>query len=222
MWNLEALREHLRRLDRQHHLLEVVDSIGRSTALFHFHLFSARDALEGIIDDDQPAGIENLKLVFGASDNQDDYNRARLASEAHVIASLQTVRNEFDIFSQLANGLLLADPLPVSKCDITRVHAKMPPSDLSRRLDEVIASYWFLYVVGFINTAKHRKLVQHIFSVSFEDNAAGIQVGEFEYEGRSYPKLWVREVLEGAVEAHNAMVDCGRKLNDLCGVSDDA
>lgn len=222
MWQLEPLRDHLRSMDREHRLIGVVDSIGRASDIFNFHLFSARDALKDIIDEEEPTGVANVRLILGVSERQDDYKLARLASEAHLIACLHTVRNEFDIFAQLINGLLLSEPLSVSKCDILRVHDLMSPSVLQERMSRLLTSYWYRYIAGFINTAKHRKLVKHAFSVSFRDNAAGVKVGAFEYGGRNYPECWGVDVLRGAVEAHNALVSCGCALNDHCGVQNDA
>jgi hypothetical protein len=122
----------------------------------------------------------------------------------------------FDIFGQLVNGLLLHPPMPIGKCDIRKVEESMPNSELKTEIAKVLLSHWFNYVSGFINTTKHRRLVQHRFSISFEENVAGIQIGAFDYNGREYPQYWGPEVLHGVLDFENSIIDCGRTLNALC------
>jgi hypothetical protein len=216
-WNLEALRAHIRGLGcDEMPLLEVVDSIDRATLIFRYHLFTARDALKGIVDESDPAGLKNMALVFGTSEQQKEYSYAKLVSEANIIGCIHAVRSIFDIFSHLVNRLILSKPIPLYLCDIGKVHEAMPQSELKDQLGQLLRSDWFNYVSGFINTTKHRKLVLHGFSVSFEENIAGVRVGAFEYKGKTYPAYWGTEVLQGVVEVKNTVIACGRTLNRLC------
>jgi len=85
-WNLAELRDHICHLgDDKRFLLDVVDSVGRSEWIFRYHLFTARDALKGFVDDRDPAGRKNVEFVLGASEQQNEYNYAQLVSEAHII-----------------------------------------------------------------------------------------------------------------------------------------
>ena len=83
------------------------------------------------------------------------------------------------------------------------------------RIGTLIQSYWFRYVVAFINTTKHRRLVQHSTMVSFEESRVGIRIGAFDYDGVSYPAYWGRDVLEGILSVKNDFIGCARSLNAL-------
>jgi hypothetical protein len=120
------------------------------------------------------------------------------------------------MFSQLVNGLVLSSSIPIEDCNISKVVKKMPESELKRCLAELLESHWFAFVAGFVNTTKHRQLVQHQFSISFEEGAVGIQIGAFEYKGKQFPPYWSDEVLRGVVSVKNKVVDCGCALNAMC------
>ena len=191
--------------------MEVTDSLGRSVDIFHYHLFTARDALKGILDDSHSM-VEALDLAFG--EQRHAYHHATLVSEAHIHGCFHVARNMFDMF-QLVNGLVLNPAIPVERCDIWKVHEALASSDLREEIGQLLESAWFSYVSGFVNTIKHRRLVQHSFTVSFEDNVAGIRIGAFEYRGKSHPPYSVNEVLHGVLDVKNRIVGCGRALNVL-------
>lgn len=214
-WNLEDLRAHIRE-GGDPSLLDVVNSIGRANDIFAYHLYTARDALKGIVDESDPSGIENLQLVLGASERQDDYAYAKLVNEANVIGCIHAARSIFDMFSHLVNGLLLRSSIPAHVCDIAKANQALPQSELKDHITSLLASDWYNYVVGFINTTKHRNLVSHQFSVSFESDVAGIKIGSFEYNGRSFPAYWGTEVLQGVLDVKNSVIACGRALNRMC------
>ena len=96
---------------------------------------------------------------------------------------------------------------------ISKVLARLPESPLREHVSSTLSSHWYRYVVAFVNTAKHRRLVEHLFSVSVEENRAGVRVGSFSYESESFPAYWGTEVLEGAIEVKNQVVGAGRFLN---------
>lgn len=187
----------------------------RSHAIFHYHFYTARDALKGLLDDTDPTGVRNMKAVFGISDRS-ELNVAYTVSEANLIACMHTLRGSIDIFSHLINGLLLRGSIAKRNCDIFKVQQALPPSELKDEIGALLASHWFGYVAAFINTTKHRQLVEHAVSVSFEENRAGVRLGKFEYEGTSYPQYWGHEVLAGVADVKNGLLGCGRVLNRVC------
>ena len=213
-WDLAALRDHLRITISEFDVAnEVMRSIGQDVAIFRYHMATARDALKGIVDEEHPGGLENFKLLFGISEKSDEFNFARVVSEAHLIGSLLTARSMWDHFAQLLNLIVLTPPIPVARCDISKVVARLPASSLSEQITSTLSSHWYRYVIAFVNTAKHRRLVQHLFSVSIEDNRTGVKVGAFTYESERFPVYWGTEVLEGAIEVKNRLIAAGRLLN---------
>lgn len=173
-WNLAFLQKHIQSLPTdQRVLLATVASMDRSNVIFHYHLYTARDVLKGFLDDSEPIGAKNIKVVLGVSDKA-EVNFAYTVSEAHL--------------------------------------------ELKEMLGVLLKSHWFKYTEAFINTTKHRNLVEHSVSVSFEENKAGVQLGEFKYQSASYPKYWAQEILAGLVDVKNDLVACGRALNRACAV----
>ena len=67
VWHLSVLREHIDTLPREawQRPVEILESINRSLSIFLYHLYKARDAIEGIFNEAEPASIENVRLVFG-------------------------------------------------------------------------------------------------------------------------------------------------------------
>lgn len=218
VWSFADLKRYIRALpENQHGLLRTVESMDRSTTIFRYHLFTARDALKGLLDESQPSSVANLKVVLRVSDGE-DVSLAYTVSEAHLISCIHSVRASADIFSNLVNGLLLGHTLKPWECQIHRVTDYLPVSPLRDQLQRFKTSHWFRYISAFINTAKHRQLVEHSVSVSFVENRVGARVGAFEYDGASYQAAWVHDVLEGLVEAKKELLLCGIELNRACGL----
>jgi hypothetical protein len=215
-WNLADLRAHIRSTQAEPlPALEIVSSIDRSVRIFRYHMTTARDALKGVVNEVQPSGKENLLLVLGASEQQDEFEYAKVVSEAHLIGCLHTARGLWDLLAQLLNSTAIQTPLPISVCDIAKVATALPDSPLKVRVNELLSSQWYRYVSAFINTTKHRQLVQHMLSVSFAEDRAGICVGAFTYGGTTFDAYWGTQVLEGAIEVKNGIIACGRLLNQV-------
>lgn len=233
-WNLRELREHYRdfsnkalkeRGERLSSLPnELISSVSRSSDIFRYHWFLAQDAVKGILNEADPTGQENFLFVLGASDNQDEFEQAKVVSEANVIGCMHAARSMVEIFAQLVNELALAQKLAVEKCSVYKVRDGLPASRLKAELEVLTNSDAFEYVSGFINTTKHRQLVPHVVSISFQLGRADLQLGQFEYDKTVYsPKKIVRvrhpsksvtEVLQTVLVVANALVTAGQALND--------
>lgn len=212
-WNLDELRKQVRATrEDSGEILDLISSVDRSARIFVYHMASARDAMKGLYGEGR-SEAEKLLFVFGASDRQHDFEHAKIVSEAHIIGCLHTARGIWDLFAQLLNALVIPRPLPIAVCDIGRVARALPPSPLSEAVNRAIADDWYSYVMAFTNTTKHRRLVQHLVSVSCEQQRSGIKLAAFEYNKRAFPAYWDMEVLEGAIQVKNGIIECGRLLN---------
>ncbi len=211
-WDLNVLRAHAKQTsDTTTH--ELADSVSRSDSIFQYHAFTARDALRGILNYEEPQGVENWMFILGGSDRQEEFFYAKVVSEANLISCIYAARSLLETFAQLVNRIVLGSAIEVSKCTPKTVAAKLPNGELKTMLQELLASHWFSYTSAFTNTVKHRQLIQHQVSISSVDNVVGIKVGAFEYEGSSYPAYWINEVLQGAIDVKNEIIALGRVLN---------
>jgi hypothetical protein len=214
-WDLSKLRTHLRSADSNFDLAnDVLRTLGQDVSIFRYHMTMARDALKGLVDEEHPDGHENFLLVFGGSEKSDEFNYARIVSEAHLISCLHTSRDMWDHFAQLLNLVLLRSSIPIHLCDISEVSTRLPESALRDYVLTALSSHWYRYVAAFVNTAKHRRLVEHLFSVSIEENRAGVLVGAFSYKLERFPEYWGTDALEGAIEVKNRVIGAGRLLNE--------
>ncbi len=213
-WPVKDLQEYIReRSPEAAPLLHVLDSVGRYVDLFRYHLFEARDAMKGVVADDDPLGVENSKFVFGISPRQGEYRAAKIASEAHILGCIHSARALFDVFAFLVNGLILENAVREDRCSVSTVVPALPTGALRDRLQILLDSHWYKYVCAFVNTAKHRYLIRHGYWVSFESGAAEIRLEGFTYNGESYATCSAEDVLKGALEVKNAVVECGNLLN---------
>jgi len=214
-WDLASLQIHLRSTNSNFDAAnEVLRTLGQDVLIFRYHMAMARDALKGLVDEEHPDGHENFLLVFGGSEKCDEFNYARIVSEAHLISCLHTARDMWDHFAQLLNLVILGAAIPIHLCDISEVSIRLPESALRDYVSSTLSSHWYKYVAAFVNTAKHRRLVQHLFSVSIEENRAGVRLGAFSYKSEHFREYWGTEALEGAIEVKNRVVGAGRLLNE--------
>ena len=213
-WSLDVLRTHAETLGAQRDaLVEVVDSIGEYVDIFLYHFASARDAMKGLVYDDDPTGAKNLQYIFGTADKQIEFKRAKIRSQAHIVAVANTTRALYDVFSHLVNGFVLENALPTAACDIRRAAERVPPSGLKQELDELLKSYWFDYLSAFTNVVKHRKFVRQGFHVAFDGSPPGVRIQGFEYNGKTFAEYAANEFLVGVLEVKNRVVACGCALN---------
>ena len=196
--------------------MSLLRAVGRATEIFSYHFYTARDALSGILNVEDAHDIENLKLVFGVSSNQDAFDAANLTCEANLLACIHVTRNMFEHFAQLTNELVISPKLSVDQCSLSKVRDRLPCSHLKNRVAELSESKSFKYVDALNNTTKHRLLVNHGVTIVNHENQVGSTVGAFEYRGMSFPQRWVRDVLSDALEVKNSIIDCGNALNDEC------
>ncbi|GAB2878143.1 hypothetical protein GCM10027046_02630 [Uliginosibacterium flavum] len=213
-WNLKELRTYIhsqRNADRL--TLELIDSVNRNNSIFEYHMVTARDALKGILNYEEPQGVDNLMLILGCSDRREKFHCANVVSEANLISCIHTARSLLENFAQLVNRISLESSIDVADCTPQKVAAKLPNGELKTKFEELLSSHWFKYTSAFTNTIKHRQLVQHQVAISFVDNVVGIKIGAFEYRDTRYQACWANEFLQGVIDLKNGTIGLGQSLN---------
>ncbi|MHB9798501.1 hypothetical protein ACYCAX_11885 [Pseudomonas sp. MT3] len=215
-WNLGALRAQIRirQPETSKRLVQIINSLGRSSEIFTYHKRLARDAFTAFNAENDPHGIKFSERIFGFDDDDGVIHEAGLISEANLIACIAITRNSYDSFGQLLNGLVVPVPL-TGIFYIHNVKDALPTGELKDRLNEALASEWFGYTHAFMNMVKHHRLIVHNPSISFIDDNRGGKVEGFRHKEKDYPACWVREALEGTVELQNSLRACGVLLNRL-------
>jgi hypothetical protein len=209
-WNLKELKGLIENIDNIEVHFERIKSISRSMDLLQYHLYTAKKANDLILPKNQREAIE---LVFIPESKQDFAFETKLKIQANTLASIHTVRSIYDLFAQLVNGLLLIPPLPVYSCDFIKVTEKLPSSELKIYLKELSQSDEFLYINAFVNTIKHRNLVDFEASIKFDTGISGVEFKAFSYSSRDFPAMWAEDVLKQSLSVKNAIVTAGTILN---------
>jgi hypothetical protein len=206
-WNLKDLRDYIiHERNKDQELLDLVRSIDRGVDIFRYHLFTARDALSNFFDSDAKAHKQHFERILGMSEDQEEFQLAKVSNEANTIAAIYTVRSVFDLFSQLVRGLLLENELTKDTCNIFRVRDHLEEGRLRNAIDQLLQSEGFRYVNAFVNVTKHRSFVKYGAWIDFENNKAGVRFSSFEYRAEVYPQLWSEEILEKILATKNEIV----------------
>jgi len=220
-WNLAALKEHIRTVEPDKDwLLSTVDSVSHSLYIYQYHKNLARDAFAAYHAEHDPDGIKLFAATMMMG-SDDEFEEAKLASEANLIAAINITRNTFDILAQLVNALALPQPLAIDRCDFAKVRDELQASTLKDEIMRVSQLHWYRYLAGFSNTIKHRQLISHTPSQKHEEETGkylggGAEVAPFNYRNDKFTSYCVQEVLEGTVEMHNEIVILGITLNEHC------
>ena len=134
---------------------------------------------------------------------------------------MHSTRAMYDLFAQLVRETLLSKSISVNACSIRKVCKALPESQLKCCLDDLLSSKEFKYVDAFVNTMKHRSLVDFGPLASLESGECGLQFRAFQFNEDSFPALWAKDVLEYARKTKNVVIVAGQLLNKECGVYDE-
>ncbi|WP_461521269.1 hypothetical protein [Porticoccus sp.] len=213
-WHVEKLRDLVREnYDEPESLIRVINSVSRYIGIFVVHLVGARDTMKPVVGEGMDPNPGKLKYIFGAAEDQNDFMAAKLETEAHFLGFVHSARSIFDVFAFLVNKLLLNSLIPEDKCYLDPVLKKLPDSELKNELNALKNSSSYSYVVAFVNTSKHRYLIDQPYVLNIPEGRVGIRISRFEYKGESFPEYWIEEALELVLAAKNRIIACGNALN---------
>lgn len=220
VWSIVELRALVKaKSSNSHQIISVINSIDRLGGIFVYHLEQARESLKEFFSPDSK--VDPLSLVLGTFPGKENYQMASLVNEANTIALLHTTRSLYDILAQLINSLILEDRFSLERCDIKKVRNALENGEIKQLLGDLIDSTEFKYIEGFVNSVKHRQLIQQMTTLDIEQNKVGVRFSSFHYkkeknkEEENFPSFWSDEVLIIALHVKNQIVELGILLNKL-------
>lgn len=217
-WSFKALRGHIKSRNEESELdLERIKSIDRAIDIYRYHLHQAK-IQNDLVQAETPR--EQIKLIFPPEENREEIWERKLAIQANTQACIHSARAIHDLFAQLVNSLILDSKVPVFKCDIYKVTKELHRSDLKEYLQELLGSDEFQYINAFVNTIKHRNIVEFGSLISFETNECGVRFKEFKFNGSKFDQMWAEDVLKFTLEVKNTVVTAGCILNRELGIVD--
>lgn len=216
-WNVESLRKFVEAKHSDNTFaIENIKSIDRAIDIFRYHFEQAKSQNDLILAD---TPTEQMRLIFPPEDKREELWKRKLAIQANTQACIHSARSIHDLFAQLINSLLLSNPIAIHHCDVHKVTQKIEDIELKKAMSSLLDSYEFQYVNAFVNTIKHRNLVDFGASVSLVENKSGVQFKSFKFNDILYEKMWVEDVLILILEVKNTVVTAGPLLNKSLGIN---
>jgi hypothetical protein len=204
-------------------LVRYLNSVTWKLEIAAYHVSEALQAIPGILPKNEPdqrtAAFAMQFAMMSGHDEGDAMAIAQRETEAHAIAAAQALHSIPDI---LAHALYLAFRLdmirPMRECDRTSgnvVRALKAASILSvsAAVEEMLTSEIFKYLRAFVNTTKHRSLIDYRFHISVVDlEDFGLSFSAFVYEDRhgvaeGWPSKTAKEFLEQSLSFVSVSVD---------------
>lgn len=163
-------------------------------------------------------GKENGPVNVGG----EEWQKAEFGSTAETEAVAQVLHSMLDVLAQILNITLLNPPLSESNVCLHRVAKELKEANYAPEVLTEIKSLQnnvaAKYLRAFVNTIKHRHLLDTDFRAEFgEDtrNEEGVRFKAFKYGGKPYPTVWASDIIasyrKSVVEGICAV---GRAVND--------
>ncbi|MBE8989037.1 hypothetical protein [Nostoc sp. LEGE 12450] len=184
-----------------------------------------------------------IKDRFTTSVNQplkissSEFSKTQIEVEIYIESLASNLHSLTDVLGQIINVIILKPLLPSEKhlssetLTIKKVKKKLTELTLDSvkrtYADEIIHainnldnSDEFSYISGFVNTIKHRRLLNTTFYLK-KDNRSLIDLGfkldEFEYNGNSFPQKWCKTiVIQDSEKIIDLIFDIGNSINNFC------
>jgi hypothetical protein len=165
--------------------------------------------------------------VMSYSEEGESFAEAVSMTEAHAIAAAQALHSVIDILVDviyIALRLNEMKAIPERYRTLQRVARLVKPinEQLSADLEAVRTSDDFRYLSAYVNTTKHRRLIDHHFTWEIDDSRRfGLQFVPFRYEFSvddvaTFPSKWTDDFLrESLAFVSDAVTTIGQKLEAL-------
>lgn len=178
-----------------------IRSMSKTIDIYEYH---KSEAYRLIKKNEPKSSREAMELVFQPSE---EIYFDKLSIQAHIQSAIYNSRALYDIFSHLINKIFLNGKIRVNDCSIGKVKEKLKDGRFKLALSSIIETESYLYINAFVNTIKHRDLVELTASIDFVNSRSGIKFNEFQYNQKTFESLWAVEVLTHSLNAKNDMID---------------
>ncbi|WP_377477737.1 MAG: hypothetical protein P2A85_04195 [Microcoleus anatoxicus] len=176
---------------------------------------------------------EDLTLKLGS----DQFLNTQLQVEIYIESIASNLHSLADVLAQIINEIVLKPLLPCDqhisseKVDINKVKTKLVRLTLDVVKDKYISqiidsienlsnSSEFLYISAFVNTIKHRRLLNTNFHLQVDRGClieVGFKLEEFDYKGSHFPEMSCSSiVIDYSEELIDFIYDIGNSVNNYC------
>jgi len=152
----------------------------------------------------------------------DEWNETQFNSESYIEAALQASHSLADIIAQILNIVILEGHFPEAHVSINKVHRELNrrgiATDVDRAVQVFLDSPEYQYTNGFVNTIKHRNLIDTDFQDEFgvgARNEHGMRFKSFTYNDDVFPITWASDIVNLMIpNIGNYIIDIGNAIND--------
>lgn len=248
LWNMRHLENSVRArhgnivAERLH---VPADSIAWKIEMGYYHACESIRVLKDAIydsrvisqnDHESIAAAKAILLSATKSPDAPPLNVARYQAEAHMIAAAQSLHSTADIMASVVFWALnfpIQPKAPVEhKLNLYRVRKFLQGDVIYRSIvdaiSEVLDLHQFQYLAAYVNTTKHRSLIEVQYTAHIDPKSnprQGLKIKGFQYldaQGNlnSYDGPWGEEFLFAEAQVvRNGILAIGNSLNRFYGIT---
>lgn len=237
-WGIKKLEDTVRLKygdDIANSLRAPLQSFGWKMALFCYHSDESKNVLQNAVDDrDIAPNIQDrgvmavyLQLLSAANDPKAiKFKTARFCSEAHIIAAAQALHSAIDIIgcaifwalnlNELDSSFTIQDVSLKNVNKFLKERKDVSYRKITTTIDKLLGSHQFAYLNAYVNTVKHRSLVQTNFSIDFKpDLKFGLKIVAFQYDAKQqFKEIWSERFLKDGRDIQKKLLTIGNTIND--------
>ncbi|BCL34519.1 hypothetical protein [Nostoc sp. MS1] len=144
--------------------------------------------------------------------------QAQLESETYIEAALQNLHSIADILCQIINVVILESTLHEAEVNVAKTIQELNNRNLDKvkiALNNLCNSNEFKYIAAFVNTIKHRRLLDTDYHGEFgrgTENTMGIRFHAFTYNRQNkpienYPVILASTIIEDYMPNIKALIE---------------
>lgn len=150
------------------------------------------------------------------------FNEVEFDVEMYMEAALQFAHSTGDILAQILNKTVLEIPYLEHAVSISKVKDRLSGQQhtdaLECTIDEFLQSPWYQYINAFVNTIKHRRIIESFTYVEYgegTENKIGLQFQQFKYRDKNYSCKYADEILNVYfLELQRLIENVGMQINE--------
>ena len=158
-----------------------------------------------------------MKMMLSSGEEAAGFQEARFIYETNLIACAQSMHSVADIISHVIHDSLALEGIDEEIINLKIVNGALQNGPLKERVTRVLGLAHFRYLEDFVNTSKHIRLVDSVYSLDFtgeEEIPYGVRFRSFQRNNRTHKQKWGRDFLEEMKQLSVEYIQLGSAINE--------